>query len=514
MLADQKNLPSLNLKAATTTFSTLNEILQNEKGILSLGYSSKLIGDIAQSLQLCHDLNLLDDAMLTVLKVNKAGSVLHKAVINGKYDAYLKPIFIKDKSINNSIKSPFIEALTEEELNKRNQDLKEYDIRLANIDLSYPFEHLEKLAKLALNPDEPSGDKYISLEKIDQQNNSLQIKETQTGDIYYVELPFDISQEKELTKDTFFAFVNESKLSGLVNILNHQKQSVEVLAASDKQGEFLPIICDIDAHNLGIRKGNLSKTYDTSILDEQEQLKKAITTIFEQAKQQNNLQEYIAAINPLMGHIGAEEFIVFYTINKTCNRFIGLNAVFQHGATASMSDEDIKKVYAPRSNKFFPAITNDTAIVSVSRTEKNTVITLEGASILFFYSILNQQEYGYSFNLLELWKEQLNMLEKAGEHDAQRIESIVNIIKDGLEEYKVIAHQQSDIAATSSSDNLSIQSLVHNRYATFQARISNMDLLARVQAIRTFIRNEVIIPLTDQEIQNDLQELRNKTHGI
>lgn len=78
--------------------------------------------------------------------------------------------------------------------------------------------------------------------------------------------------------------------------------------------------------------------------------------------------EYRETISPHLGKLTAYEFITYYAINKARDKTEGLKFVFQHGATANMSQYDADAIPKNNPESIFPAITNTTQIAAFSST--------------------------------------------------------------------------------------------------------------------------------------------------
>ncbi|MDF2868013.1 MAG: hypothetical protein K0S11_1483 [Gammaproteobacteria bacterium] len=375
---------------------------------------------------------------------------------SNRYNAILKPIFIKEKSIANSIKSPFVAILSQGNLAKLNQASKGFDIKLAPTKLTYPLGHLKKLLDL----------KYIELIEI---NGRWLIVQDNSKQIFQVKLPEPISidfKDKQSMKNFIFkdpyytepnhgSYYNRNKKK-VVEIYNEGKSEViKVLGvkSSETNGEFYPIICDVDAHNFSTQHQSDSIKYDTSKENEFNQLKEAVKNLLTNKLPDKEVEGYINSINAHLGTITVQEYIIYHAINIACGRPLGLNAIFQHGATANMSDEQVKnarlsalnnikhEVVEEKDVPFFPAITNDKKIVAIF---DKGLFVISGAHIILFYNTLNKS-YKYNFNMLPLWQNQLRELEQNSNY-----EKFIQDIKENLHQ---IAESFSDVSLNNASVN-------------------------------------------------------------
>jgi hypothetical protein len=474
---------------------------QNES-FISSGLSLAFIKKIADKLEELSSKKILNEPILTVLAVNPAGVVLHQACFDptSKFNAILKPIFLKEKSITNSIASPFLNVFDNEAMAQSNQKLSTGNMAFAAVGLEYPLEHLKKLAELGyititrvnrtqLTVEEKGKEYIVNLAEdkeiksdedylesahlkrlhqlgyvtIEHLNNS-QIKITEIPKYYKIQLPKKNKKTLPTSNEFFQSEYYSANSRELVKIFyasqdDKIKEPVMVLGLKsiETHNQAMPIVCDVDAHNFAARSKEKVLTYDTSMESERNELKKKVKELLNNKLEIQEIENYLAIINENLGRISAQELIVYYAINSACDRNAGLLAVFQHGATANMSKEDVKKIPQRNVDKSFPAIEDKTEIVVMLPQAKNNFLVVQGAYTLLLYDILKSEGH-YNFKMQYLWKKQLEQLTKHPETKEikQHIRNNLHQVGIGLENLVLKKHQHSIVSAVTAISAIGI----------------------------------------------------------
>lgn len=214
-------------------------------------------------------------------------------------------------------------------------------------------------------------------------------------------------------------------------------------------GGILPVITDIDLHNVGyISQENIleDQIYDTELAEDRAKLAAALKNFSERlpAPAFKELPEgdhakflnYMQNVPSSMGKVRLPEYITLAFLNYKASAATESNHHFlPHGSAANMSPEDTKLISeTTQKATVFPAIQEDTVITVFFPSAKNCVI-LRGEEILAFYLLAQTNAYKTKFH--PHWQEQLreiscqqlnflldhlcNNLKTAGIHFPQRL---------------------------------------------------------------------------------------------
>ncbi len=438
---EEYKLPELNINRGTC-----EKIEKNN--LNTLGLNIKFIDTIQQVLTQLKEKDILSNGMLTILEVNPAGDVLHNAWYEGNYKAILKPMFIKDKSMKESIASPYIDAFSV----KDQDNQAENETYIAPIELSYPLEHLNKLIDLeyislkrlendfliveekantisikipsiAQNMDEKefiqaffplhlkklADLNALTIEKKEVMKDKLIININKQAINYKVKLPNSLNTQEP--QDVFKIPYFEDNKGNLVGIYYEDDEPLKVLGVKlTKVNQILPVVCDVDAHNCIIKQTDINTTaYDTSREDRVKDLKAAIQKLLTGKLNAEEITEYQNAVNSHMGFITPQEIIIYHTITKACNKPTDeLDVLFQHGATGDLPAEVVKAIQKLDPSSDFPAITNKTKIIGIMAQIDPQVLRIRGTHILLTYKYL--QDQNFTVLMPQIWEEQYQKL--------------------------------------------------------------------------------------------------------
>ncbi|MDF2867563.1 MAG: hypothetical protein K0S11_1033 [Gammaproteobacteria bacterium] len=505
----KKNMTDYNSQTDTQVIPSLSKgeifvfsLAEQNKSFISSGLSLNFIKKIANKLEELSSKKILNESILTVLAVNPAGVVLHQACFDpvSNFNAILKPIFLKEKSITNSIASPFLNVFDNEAMAQFNQKLSTSNMEFAAVGLEYPIEHLKKLAELgyitisrvnrkqltikeegkeytvnlAINKKINSDEDYLEsshLKRLHQLGyvtikrlNNNQVKIMEKTKYYKIQLPKKIKKMLPASNEFFQSEYYSANSQQLVKVFyasqdDKIKEPVIVLGlkSDETHHQPWPIVCDVDAHNFAARSKEKVLTYDTSMDSERNELKEKVKELLDNKLESQEIENYLDIINDNLGRISAQELIVYYAINSACDRNAGLLAVFQHGATANMGKEDVKKIPQRNVDKPFPAIEDKTEIVAILPQSKNNFLVVQGAYTLLLYDILKSEGH-YNFKMQYLWKKQLEEFAKY-----PKIEKIKRHIREklhevgiGLENLVLKRHQHSIVSVATAASAIGI----------------------------------------------------------
>lgn len=247
-----------------------------------------------------------------------------------------------------------------------------------------------------------------------------------------------------LWKPSFF----QSSVKAL-RVISVDDKSIQVLwARSGAEGKLLPVVTDIDPHNISINTSS-ERVYSTLQKDEAcDMQRNSAHSLERMGLLEPRFEEYLVRQSaPYAGDVALEEWLVLQYINFVCSVSHHSTAeIFHHGSTARVPAEIAEKVRIESlqdkssSPTEFPKIdhSNDLFLLMIMSAQGELrQFALRGLAILAFYEWANQN--GYHFPIHPDWEAQIV---DSGDHLSASTEEI-DLIMDGMGEASIPVSQVS-----------------------------------------------------------------------
>ncbi|MGD9108095.1 MAG: hypothetical protein PVI75_02880 [Gammaproteobacteria bacterium] len=379
----------LNNKSSKSTEFFPHYFIPKKKGDIppGLGLNKKIAQKIIKALKK-HSKN----GILTILEINPAAQMIHYLWLEGKFKAMLKPIYIKRKTAKNSLLATFIpNPIKSRMLGKYN---------LQPIDLKYPLEHLWFLHEKV---------KYIKILKIENGILKIQDELSPAKSKYIIKIKglnvkkLNINRLQDFFKSNFY----KNNKTAMITVCDEQLKPIKVQGVKINN-KCIPIITDIDTHNLGEQLNNdinapsnntaFHTTYKNhNRTDKIIQLKQNLIREIENSSPSLRDLKISNNIPKTMGTISAREFLIDYYINKEFNQIL-----IQHGSTSTFPSTNPHLI--PKNT--FPSIEDNKIYGAIFAS--GHVISLYSKTILAFYHIM--RSYNYNFTIHPSWQDDMNNL--------------------------------------------------------------------------------------------------------